>query len=154
MEGIAAALREAVVPELSDSYARSQAEVAANLIANLATRVQWRPDMLQAELGRLEPILAHAARIAPRHLLDPGARAPAAETGTRARSSLAGSRLSESSRPCRRGWPGRPRRTIPSSPCSRRKCGLSSTGSWMTSSRACEPERASVPGSVASAPRC
>jgi hypothetical protein len=80
MEGIAAALRESVIPELSDSYARSQAEAAANLIANLATRVQWRPDMLQAELGRLEPILAHAARIAPRHLLDPGALAPAAET--------------------------------------------------------------------------
>jgi hypothetical protein len=80
MEGIAAALRESVVPGLSDSYARAQAEAAANLIANLATRVQWRPDMLQAELGRLEPILARAARIAPRHVLDPGAPAPAAET--------------------------------------------------------------------------
>jgi hypothetical protein len=65
MSGIADALRESVAPSLTDAFARSQAETAANLIDNLSTRVDWRSDILHAEVSRLEDLLQHAEELAP-----------------------------------------------------------------------------------------
>jgi hypothetical protein len=65
LEGIAAALRREVAPALDDAYARSQALAAAELIENLAARVEWRCADLAAVVDSVRPILAEAVRIAP-----------------------------------------------------------------------------------------
>jgi hypothetical protein len=70
LAGIAAALKETVAPAVADPYARTQALTAANLIENIATRVQWREDLLRAELERLEPLLDDAERLAGRSIRD------------------------------------------------------------------------------------
>jgi hypothetical protein len=65
LEGIAAALRRDVAPALDDAYARSQALAGAELIENLAGRVEWRCADLAAVVDSVRPILAEAVRIAP-----------------------------------------------------------------------------------------
>jgi len=54
-EGLAHALHHDVLPQLTDSYARSQVTAAIEILGNLSTRVTWAdhvdPDSL-AELAR------------------------------------------------------------------------------------------------------
>ena len=45
-EAMGSQLREVVAPRLDDGYARSQVMAMAELLANLATRVEWRCDQL------------------------------------------------------------------------------------------------------------
>ena len=60
-----AQLTEVIAPGLGDSYARSQALAMAELLSNLATRVEWRCDQLgevvlavREALGEKPPDLA------------------------------------------------------------------------------------------------
>ena len=43
-DGLASALRDAVLPVVDDDYAHRQLTAAIELIANIATRVEWRRD--------------------------------------------------------------------------------------------------------------
>jgi hypothetical protein len=76
--GIAESLRDAIAPELTDPYARAQAEDAANLLDNVATRIQWRSDLLLADLDRVIPLLQRGVAAAGPEQL-PHARALLAE---------------------------------------------------------------------------
>jgi hypothetical protein len=65
LEGIAAALRADVAPALADPYARSQAVASAELVENLAQRVEWRCVDLTAVVERVRPLLEDACELAP-----------------------------------------------------------------------------------------
>jgi hypothetical protein len=60
-EGLARALRDDVLPAVSDPYARAQVLAGAELIANLAPRVEWRSAELEEEIDRVRTLLAAAA---------------------------------------------------------------------------------------------
>jgi hypothetical protein len=64
LEGIASALREAVMPEISDPYARAQVEAAAGLLDNLAPRIGWQASLIEAEVDRIVVLLERATAIA------------------------------------------------------------------------------------------
>lgn len=59
-EGMQEALREHVLPEVADPYARAQVSAAVELLGNLATRVEWRVDHLVEEIERVRAVLAAA----------------------------------------------------------------------------------------------
>ncbi|MBM3676518.1 MAG: hypothetical protein FJW96_01345 [Actinobacteria bacterium] len=59
-EGMATSLREAVLPEVEDPYARAQVAAAIELVGNVATRVEWRADHLREEIERIRQVLAAA----------------------------------------------------------------------------------------------
>jgi hypothetical protein len=59
-EGTAASLRDHVLPEVADPYAKSQVAAAIELLGNLATRVEWRSDQLEEEIQRIRGVLAAA----------------------------------------------------------------------------------------------
>jgi hypothetical protein len=59
-EGTAASLRDHVLPEVSDPFARSQIAAAVELLGNLATRVTWRVDQLREEIDGIREVLAAA----------------------------------------------------------------------------------------------
>ncbi len=62
LAGIAQSLREVVRPALSDPYAAAQASAAADLLDNLAQRVEWRRDLLLARAERVGAVLELAGR--------------------------------------------------------------------------------------------
>ena len=59
-DGMAAQLRDVVVPGLGDPYARSQALAMVELLGNLATRVEWRCDDLREVLAEVRGALGEA----------------------------------------------------------------------------------------------
>jgi hypothetical protein len=58
LEGIAQSLHDAVLPNVSDSFARGQTLAAIELLRNLASRTQWGDDEARAEAQRLVDALA------------------------------------------------------------------------------------------------
>lgn len=79
-DGMLRTLQE-VIPLVDDGYARGQMEAAADILANLAERVDWREAELRETIRRSRAILAAAV-----------AEAPDATQLTAARDCLAGSR--------------------------------------------------------------
>lgn len=63
--GMAASLHDVVRPAVTDPYARSQVEASAEMLRNLATRVEWRCDDLAAVVDRVRGVLAEAVGAAP-----------------------------------------------------------------------------------------
>ncbi len=59
-EGTAASLRDSVLPEVADPYARAQVAATVELLGNLATRVTWRSELLCEEIGAIREVLATA----------------------------------------------------------------------------------------------
>lgn len=59
-EGMQEALRDFVLPEVDDPYARAQVTATIELLGNLATRVQWRVDHLRQEIDWIRAVLACA----------------------------------------------------------------------------------------------
>ena len=55
--GVAAALREEILPQLDDDFARGQALAGAEILENLAPRVQWRTDDAEAVIALVRPFL-------------------------------------------------------------------------------------------------
>ncbi|MGA0064460.1 MAG: hypothetical protein ACO3IV_03365 [Ilumatobacteraceae bacterium] len=53
LEGIAQSLHDAVLPNVSDSFARGQTLAAIELLRNLATRTQWGDDDARVEAQRI-----------------------------------------------------------------------------------------------------
>jgi hypothetical protein len=56
LDGIAEALAEEVLPHVQDELAQMQLKAAAELLRNLAARVEWHPRELEAECARLEEL--------------------------------------------------------------------------------------------------
>jgi hypothetical protein len=65
LAGIAQSLRDSVLPSTSDPYAQGQIRAAAEVLDNLAPRVDWRTDDLREPLAELLALLAAAAESAP-----------------------------------------------------------------------------------------
>jgi hypothetical protein len=65
LDGIAVALREDVLPEVDDSFARSQLLAAGELLANLAGRVEWRCDALAADVEGIHELLGRPSEPLP-----------------------------------------------------------------------------------------
>jgi len=63
-DGLVASLRDTVGPTVSDPYARAQIAAAAELLANIGTRVQWRTDVTTELIRRLRPVLEQAVAAA------------------------------------------------------------------------------------------
>ena len=61
LDGIAVALREDVLPEVEDSFARSQLLAAGELLANLSGRVEWRCDALAEDVAGIDALLGREA---------------------------------------------------------------------------------------------
>jgi hypothetical protein len=57
LDGIALALREDVLPTVDDAFARSQLLAAAELLANLSGRVEWRCEALAEEVEAIRRVL-------------------------------------------------------------------------------------------------
>jgi hypothetical protein len=87
LAGIAETLREVVRPALTDPYAAAQAAAAAELLENLATRVEWRRDLLAARAERVAALLRRAGRPTPTSA--PAETATAAELAEALRELLA-----------------------------------------------------------------
>jgi hypothetical protein len=62
LAGIAQSLREVVRPAVADPYAAAQAAAAAELLDNLAARVEWRRDLLLERAAAVAALLARAGR--------------------------------------------------------------------------------------------
>lgn len=71
LEGVVHALREAVLPAVDDDYARTQLLAAAEVLANVAVRVEWRCASLRSEVDGVRAVLAVAAAAVPGAGLDP-----------------------------------------------------------------------------------
>jgi hypothetical protein len=56
--GVATALRAEIAPRLEDEFARGQALAGAEILENLAPRVQWRVDDAEAVISLIRPLLA------------------------------------------------------------------------------------------------
>ncbi len=65
LEAIAYSLRDFVAPRVQDEFARTQLEAAAEVLENLAVRVDWRADLHEPSAG-LHELLAGACAHAPR----------------------------------------------------------------------------------------
>lgn len=63
-EGLGVALREHVLPGVSDPWARIQVEAAAGILANLAVRVEWRCADLADEIVAVRGVLEEATAAA------------------------------------------------------------------------------------------
>jgi len=63
-DGLVTTLRDVVAPAVVDPYARAQVSAAAELIANLATRVDWSAEYLGDVTRRVHGVLAQAAAAA------------------------------------------------------------------------------------------
>jgi hypothetical protein len=57
LDGIAATLRNDIVPRLDDPFVRAQAQTAAELLAHLAEHVEWRCDQIRAEIDAARALL-------------------------------------------------------------------------------------------------
>jgi hypothetical protein len=65
LDGIAVALREDVLPEVDDPFARSQLLAAGELLANLSGRVEWRCDALAADVEGIHELLGRPSEPLP-----------------------------------------------------------------------------------------
>jgi hypothetical protein len=65
LEGVAASLRSGVAPALTDEYAQMQLAAAAEIVENLATRMEWRRDWLRDEIVAVRRALADAVSAVP-----------------------------------------------------------------------------------------
>lgn len=63
--GMANALRNDVLAQLDDQFARSQVSACIELLGNLSTRVEWRADQLVATTERARAAVADAQLAAP-----------------------------------------------------------------------------------------
>jgi hypothetical protein len=63
--GITDALRDVILPAVGDDYARAQLTACIEVLANVATRVEWRADQLWAVRQRADTAIADAAAAAP-----------------------------------------------------------------------------------------
>jgi hypothetical protein len=69
--GMAETLQDTVAPAVDDPYARSQVMAAVDLLANLASRVEWRAaDQLEA-INRVRDVLRSTPTEAPASLTAP-----------------------------------------------------------------------------------
>lgn len=73
LDAMAHSLRESVAPRVHDEFARGQIEAAAEVLENLASRVDWRADLHEPS-AQLHVLLAGACARAPRSELS-GTRA-------------------------------------------------------------------------------
>jgi hypothetical protein len=62
--GITDALRDAVLPAVDDDYARAQLAACIELLANVATRVEWRADQLEEVRRHADTAIAAATAAA------------------------------------------------------------------------------------------
>jgi hypothetical protein len=65
LEGIADALVDVVLPAVDDPFARVQLAACVELLGNVATRVEWRRDLLSEVVRRAEAALTAASAAAP-----------------------------------------------------------------------------------------
>ena len=65
IEGIVATLRTDVIPNVKDAYARGQAVGVIDLLNNLAPRIDWAPERLEASVAAKRALLGEIARLAP-----------------------------------------------------------------------------------------
>jgi hypothetical protein len=63
--GITEALREVVLPAVDDDFASAQLAACIEVLANVATRVEWRADQLLEVHRRADAAIADAAVAAP-----------------------------------------------------------------------------------------
>lgn len=70
-EGIAVSLRDVVLPEVGDPYARSQLRAAIELLGNLSTRVELRHDQLETLIERIATALTESGITPPDRTDDP-----------------------------------------------------------------------------------
>jgi hypothetical protein len=70
LKGVASSLLETVLPATDDAFARSQIAAAAELMENLATRVEWRGVQLWERCARARPLLEAAVKLAGEHELE------------------------------------------------------------------------------------
>jgi hypothetical protein len=63
--GITDTLSDAVLPAVDDDYARAQLAACIELLANLATRVEWRADQLEEVRRHADAAIAAATAAAP-----------------------------------------------------------------------------------------
>ena len=61
--GVATVLRNDIAPQLQDEFARGQALAGAEILENLAPRVQWRADDAEAVVALVAPVLAGLADV-------------------------------------------------------------------------------------------
>jgi hypothetical protein len=61
LEGIARALSEEVAPHVSDRYAQMQCKAAAELLANLATELEYAPAPIERDNDELRALLGALA---------------------------------------------------------------------------------------------
>jgi sugar phosphate isomerase/epimerase len=64
-DGIGDVLRDVVLPEVDDAYVRSQLSACIELLANIATRIDWDGDQLAATVDAARDALTAAAAAAP-----------------------------------------------------------------------------------------
>jgi hypothetical protein len=64
LAGMARELRSAVAPAVTDPYAHSQALACAELLDNLAVRIEWRADELRDAIESVRAVLVDAIAIA------------------------------------------------------------------------------------------
>lgn len=62
-DGLCATLREVILPEVSDPWTRIQVEAAVGLLANMATRVEWRCADLAGEIAAVREVLEGATGV-------------------------------------------------------------------------------------------
>lgn len=60
LDGVVRALLDEIAPALDDPYARSQALAAADIVANVATRVRWDPTYLTGWTAEARSLMADA----------------------------------------------------------------------------------------------
>jgi hypothetical protein len=65
LAGTALSLRTTVAPAVTDSYALAQIQAAAEILDNLAARVAWRADVLEAPMAEVASLLTAATERAP-----------------------------------------------------------------------------------------
>jgi hypothetical protein len=65
LEAIADSLREALAPRIEDPFTRGQIEAAAEILDNLAARVQWRADMFGEPYAQVRALVQEACTRAP-----------------------------------------------------------------------------------------
>lgn len=74
-EGMAEALRDVVMPEVADDYARAQIAACIELLANVSTRVEWRVDQVREVTERADAAVGAAVALTPDMANAPGMEA-------------------------------------------------------------------------------
>lgn len=72
IEGIIQTMRTNVIPNIGDAYARGQAVGVIDLLNNLAPRIDWASDRLDASIAAKYALLDEVARLVPEVVSGPG----------------------------------------------------------------------------------